>query len=115
MRYGSAARTAIGDAASPSRSAAGKTGNDGNSMLKTNSFNPSALLLSRTFDIDIYERLTQSGVAGADLNKIFTIHDCRLTSYSITFTPGQLVSENIGFICIQATDDTVQNSFDTEA
>jgi hypothetical protein len=114
MRYGSAARNSIAAASAPARTSAGSPGNDGNSMLSTNSFNPSALLLSRTFDIDIYERKDTSGVGASDLKKTFTIRDCRLTSYSITFTPGQLVSENIGFICIQAVDETVQNSNDVE-
>jgi hypothetical protein len=77
---------------------------DGNSMLKGNSFNPSQLLLSKTFDINVYEK----GANDTLTDSVFTIHDCRLTSYSITFTPGQTVSENIGFICLRVQDHLTQ-------
>ena len=138
MRYSSEAKSRIEDASLPARSKGALDANNGNSALAANSFNPSMLLLSKTFDIDIYERLTQATAivfvsaqaavvetkdtkakdavpASGDLVKTFTIKDCRLTSYSITFTPGQLVSENIGFICLQAIDELVQNSNDLEA
>jgi hypothetical protein len=110
--------------AAPARSALGAsptTGTDGNSMLRPGSFNPASLLLSRTFDIVVYERGYKAGVNPAGtgstltnsadtLNKVFTLSDCRLTSYSITFTPGQLVTENLGFICILVTDAATQPS-----
>lgn len=118
VRYGTTAWDRITNL--PSRAlntatAIGSNANDGNSMLRHNSFNPVKLLLSRTFDIGIYERQKPNlAIVGDALKKVYNIRDCRLTSYSITFTPGQLVSENIGFICIQAVDLTVQNSTDME-
>jgi hypothetical protein len=91
---------------------------DGNSMLRANSFNPSNLLISRAFDIEIYERRHKaderpsaskaSAGSPTELFKIFTISNARLTSYSLTFTPGQLIAENIGFICIRVTDELTQ-------
>lgn len=71
---------------------------DGNSMLNGTQFNPAQLLMSRTFDINIYEKETTLKTP------IFTLRDCRMTSYSITFNPGSLISENISFICIRAED-----------
>lgn len=113
-RYGSEAWNAIDSngKTTPDRTVAGifpttkGNGGDGNSMLRGPHFNPSKLLLSRTFDIDVYER-TSDG-AGATGTKIFTIHDCRMTNYSITFTPGQLVSENVSFMCIRVEDTQAQ-------
>lgn len=111
-RYGSQAHNAItsNGKGTPARSVAGVpptaagNGGDGNSMLRGPHFNPSKLLLSRTFDIDVYERASD----GSYGTKIFTVHDCRMTNYSITFTPGQLVSENIAFMCIRVQDTLTQ-------
>jgi len=114
-RYGSEAWNAIDSngKTTPDRTVAGifpttkGNGGDGNSMLRGPHFNPSKLLLSRTFNIDVYER--QAGGSINALNtKIFTIHDCRMTNYSITFTPGQLVSENVSFMCIRVEDTQAQ-------
>lgn len=74
---------------------------DGNSMLHPSQFNPTALLLSKTFDIKIFERNNSDN---SQMSRIFTLQDCRLTGYSIGFTPGSLVSENLSFICILAKD-----------
>jgi len=85
---------------------------DGNSLLTPNSFSPIGLLASTTFDIEVYQRsatldntnnttaITQSGL-------VFRCVDCRLTSYSISFTPGSLVAEQLGFICIRIEDEQV--------
>jgi hypothetical protein len=78
------------------------SGADGNSILTKVSFSPAHLMLSRAFDIIVTER----GSSGVGQNKIFSCIDCRLVSYSIGFTPGALVSENIGFICIRIEDST---------
>jgi hypothetical protein len=77
--------------------------NDNGAMkhLMPTHFNPTSLLTSSTFNIEIYE-----GSGSSD--KIFTLKDCRMIGYSITFTPGQLVSENIGFMCIKVIDHLVQ-------
>lgn len=84
-----------------------RANSNGNTMLRARYFSPLLLLTQKTFDIDVYERKNTSGTSSNDLIKAFTISDCRLTSYSITFTPGQLVAENIGFICLGVTDNIV--------
>jgi hypothetical protein len=74
---------------------------NGNSFLKSKYFSPLKLLLQRTFDIQVYERVTNGTLAGSPS---FVIGDCRLVSYGLTFTPGQLVSENMGFMALTLTD-----------
>lgn len=92
-------------APNPARSAANGPNNpDGNSMLYGSQFNPTGLLLSKTFDINVYEKLTKDTLAPVAL---FTIRNCRMTGYSIGFTPGQTVSENISFTCILIEDNIV--------
>lgn len=77
---------------------------DGNSMLWGSQFNPTSLLLSKTFDINVYEKAT-NGTFFDD--PLFSIKNCRMTGYSIGFTPGQTVSESINFTCILITDNIV--------
>ena len=81
---------------------------DGNSLLRASSFNPVNLMLSRSFDIVVYERQKQDLGSVGDMKEIYKMNDCRMTSYGITFSPGALISENIGFICITATDSVAQ-------
>lgn len=90
-------------AAMPGRSAAGNADKDGNSLLDPSQFNPSHLIASQTFDIKIFERLN-NGTVG-DL--LYTLENCRMTGYSIGFSPGSIVSENISFMCILVNDTTV--------
>jgi hypothetical protein len=120
--YNSEAITALKNAANaPGRvlnpaSSPGTNGRDGNSMLLANNFSPAILMLSETFDIDVYERVG-AGITINNINTtapsldnvqaVYVLHDCRLTSYSITFTPGSLVQENIGFLCISIEDKTL--------
>lgn len=82
----------------PSRSAAQP---NGNSFLKSKYFSPVRLLLQRTFDIQVFEKISADTYAP---NPTFIIGDCRLTSYGLTFTPGQLVAENLTFMALTLTD-----------
>lgn len=78
---------------------------NGNSLLSNVSFNPKNMLFSYTFDIDVYER--QGNLDGTINNQgllIFTMVDCRLSSYSFDFTPGQLLSEYVTFVARKITD-----------
>ena len=78
---------------------------NGNSMLVANNFSPAALMISQTFDIDVYERVGQQATSATqNLLLTYQLTDCRLTSYSMTFTPGSLVQENVGFLCIGVKD-----------
>jgi hypothetical protein len=90
---------------------ASNTERDGNSLFIKNSFSPAHLLISRSFDIDVYERMA-SGASGASLEGqlSFSIKDVRLTSYSITFTPGTLVQENVTFLALSIVDHAGETS-----
>ena len=104
----------------PTRSSGNNSvnGGDGNSFLVANSFNPVALLASRTFDIQVLQGAADEVTGKRETLKdkvVFTCKDCRLTSYGLSFTPGTLVAEQIGFICIQVVDEQVllTNTFST--
>jgi len=92
-------------------------GGDGNSFLVANSFNPINLLTSRTFDIQVFQGAADAtGLRSSFKDSlVFTCKDCRLTSYGLSFTPGTLVAEQIGFICIKVIDEQVllNNTFST--
>lgn len=94
------AKTASPAATAPGRSGA-IAGADGNSMLHPAQFNPINLLISKTFDIKVFER---NSVTGATGNLAYTAKDCRMNGYSIGFTPGSLVAENISFRCLRIVD-----------
>lgn len=91
---------------------------DGNSMLMSKFFNPLALMLSKTFDIVVYDRAKDAPPVGttgqlaqdSDIFAVFKIEDCRLSDYSIGFTPGSVVSENIGFIGLKVVDLKTSNT-----
>ena len=127
--YSKAAMTAIAggkplsaDSNAPARSSGKASLNggtdllsDGNSFLVPNSFNPAAMLASTTFDITVVQTGTPNIVKGKVTTRgedtpVFTCKDCRLTSYGLSFTPGTLVAEQIGFICIQVVDEQVLGS-----
>lgn len=89
---------------------------DGNSMLSRNSFSPANLMISRTFDIDFYERMPVSinsdgsinvsnfGSEAVPLAPIYRLENVRLSNYSIGFTPGSLVNETVAFIATGLLD-----------
>jgi len=117
MRYGRDAHDQIlkGDGARvPGRAAgASATPFEGNSMLLPSQFNPVELFFSPTFDIDVYERQSQS--VDDEMKLAFKIRDCRLTTYAIAFNPGSLVAENLGFMCIRVKDQIVDEATESEA
>lgn len=118
MRYSTASMKEIAAAGSPAKvkapaRSAGVQGvegeTDGNSMLQASQFNPVQLLLSRTFDIEVYER--QNTSAESQTQKlVFTLKNCRMTGYSMSFSPGSLVGENISFMAIEIVDEVTKES-----
>jgi len=78
------------------------SGVDGNSMLHPSQFNPTLLIVSKTFDIKVFERNSVNGTTG---NLVQTLKDCRLTGYSMGFTPGSVISENLSFRCLRIIDN----------
>jgi hypothetical protein len=82
---------------------------DGNSLLDGIAFNPVRLLISSTFDIEVFERehdinSVSFGKAGRGL---FILRNCRLTGYSFNFAPGELLYENISFLSTEIEDKQV--------
>lgn len=87
----------------------------GNSLLDSSYFDPRKMLLTATFDIDVYDRKAVASGTKFDLgsagNLIYSIKNCRLNSYSINFVPGQLLIENVTFLgttCETITTPTSQ-------
>lgn len=78
--------------------------NDGNSLLDSLHFNPASILVSSTFDIEVYDRRGVGADVTANTKKLMVIKDCRLTNYSISFTPGQLLNESVQYVCMGIED-----------
>ena len=81
--------------------------------MTANAFSPAALILSTTVDIVIYERIangnTTNGLGftttvGGTGSPLYTITGVRFGNYSISFSPGSLVSENLSFIATGLID-----------
>jgi hypothetical protein len=84
--------------------------NDGNSLLDRTQFNPLNLLISSTFDIDVYLKATLTGATalvnatGYSEQLLYRIKDCRLTNYSMSFAPGQVLNETVQYVCLGVED-----------
>jgi hypothetical protein len=81
----------------------------GNTLFTKNTFNPALMLLSASFDIYVYQKNIQGAAdvnaAGKVVNVassvgalVYQIKDCRLTNYSFSFFPGQILNENTTFV-----------------
>lgn len=93
---------------------------DGNSLLIRDYFSPVNLMLSRTFDLDFYERMPDQIVTtGAEAGKliisnfgsnnvpekpIYRMENARLSNYNMSFTPGSLVNETVAIIATGLLD-----------
>lgn len=116
VRYSDAILTGDTEAGTPNRTASNSSlpdnmgatqsdGNrDGNSLIDSTAFNPQLLLLSTTFDIEVYERNFDTNQLGVEGNLIYLVKDCRLRNYSFNFAPGQLLIENVSGIGRYLTD-----------
>ncbi len=95
---------------------AGKPGNyskdqktaspESNSLMNQGQFNPAMMLISQTFDIEVYEKAQYdaNGVLSVDEIPLYVLKDCRLTNYNMAFSPGQLLSENVDYVCLRVLD-----------
>ena len=98
--------TAIGNKATkPDRVSATASNN---TMLQSGWFSPVAMMISNTFDIDVYSRVTQDSLT--NLTKRYTLQNCRFNSYALTFTPGSLVQETLGYLCLAIIDEQYEDS-----
>lgn len=59
---------------------------------------PERVLLSSTFDIEVWQTYPDSTGNGFTPVKHFTIQNCRLNSRGSTISPGSLTNESIGFV-----------------
>jgi hypothetical protein len=67
-------------------------------LLHESHMNHRKILLSEVFDIEILAKQNTK-----DLRSIYKLIGCRLTDWSLSFSPGQLASERYGFVCKQIT------------
>jgi len=82
-----------------------RNGLAGNSVVDTKAMNPAQLLLSSTFDIEVYEKDPKTAVAERLEGKLlFVLRDCRIANYNFNFVPGELLIENISFQCRRIED-----------
>lgn len=77
----------------------------GNSIAHQSAFNPAELLLSSTFDIEVYEKDPSTKLEG---QLLFILRDCRLQGYNFNFVPGELLVENASFLCRRIEDAVAQ-------
>jgi hypothetical protein len=74
----------------------------GNSIVSDTAFNPQKLLLSTTFDIEVYEKKADEAQVEGTL--LFVLKDCRIQNYNFNFVPGELLVENVSFLCRRIED-----------
>lgn len=77
----------------------------GNSIVDKSALNPAELLLSQSFDIELYERDPENKTEGT---LIFVLRDCRISNYNFNFVPGELLIENVSFQCQRIEDRLAQ-------
>ena len=90
-----------------------------NNLLITNdNFNPVNMLVSKTFDIIINTRQgtqttykvdadgkLQPTSAVTALQTKYTLKDCRLTNFSISFSPNQLAMPTVDYVCQEVQEE----------
>ena len=88
------------------QSTAASEDGDGNSLLRDMFFNPINLITSVSFTIDVHERdrIDNSNPFQNLSRVIYRLKNCRLSTYSIGFSPGSMVSENVSFLCTSVED-----------
>jgi hypothetical protein len=77
-----------------------KPGHTRNGLMVKNQFNPILAILSTTFDIDV---LVKTG-KGDETKTLYRLKNCRLSNFNMSFSPGQLLSESVDYVCLQIQD-----------
>jgi hypothetical protein len=84
---------------------------DGNSLLDGIQFNPRLLLLSTTFDIEVYQRSrnhtdisSNAKTLNDELFLTYVLKNCRLNNYGFSFAPATLLQETVTFLCLGIYD-----------
>ena len=91
-------------------SSATRLGQDGNSLAFKTSFSPAQLLLESTFDIKVYTR-SSTGASALDpkgRTLLYTISDCIMTGWSMSFSVGALATEQYSWIGRIITENTTK-------
>jgi hypothetical protein len=96
----------------PIQNAVTSTRRDGNSLLDGVQFNPRLILISTSFDIDVYQRNKQHSkdITASELILTYQLSDCSLTNYSFNFAPATLLQENVSFMCLRVIDIAAENA-----
>lgn len=92
---------------------------DGNSFMLHAAFNPFYLLVSSSFDINVYGKIDVGNgassiglVEGVNQNEApnYVIRGCRLASYNMGFSPGSILNESVSFLALAIEDGTTETS-----
>lgn len=92
----------------------------GGSSKLSDHMNPGNLIVSTTFDIDVYQKVGTAQANGAatvtDTSKIFSIKDCRFRSMSTGLNKRNILVERYSFVGVLADNDsfTAYGSGDTD-
>ena len=81
-------------------------------------FNPGNMLLSQTWDLQVYQKTQSSPTTGGDTSvaateesvEFITISDCRFNRKSATITKRGILQDSLGFVGILAGDDSFKAS-----
>lgn len=107
--YSKAVLERIGNAGANTVPANIKTKDTDNSLLRSEFFNPIQLIISRTFDINVYERAVSNEQVVSGMRLVYQLQDCRMTNLSLTFTPGSLINQTVSFLCMGLADLTSED------
>ena len=96
-------------ATSSTSTAATAAGGDEDQTLQAHA-TPGRILASETFDIEVYEKVTEPGptgtaaAAGTDIFSVVKIQDCRLTRRGMTLNKRGLYVDNYAFVGVLVAD-----------
>lgn len=103
------AASANGNGAPAISTAATAAGGDEDQTLQAHA-TPGRILASETFDIEVYEKVTEPGptgtaaAAGTDIFSVVKIQDCRLTRRGMTLNKRGLYVDNYAFVGVLVAD-----------
>jgi hypothetical protein len=103
IRYTKQAKASNIDGASASGTAASNIG--GTNIKFGDHIDPSKMLTSKTFDLEIYQKLNQTAGAGAsDVASVYRIKDCRLVRRGATLNKRGVLVDTYAFVGVVAED-----------
>jgi len=103
IRYTDQAKIASIDGAAASGNSATNIG--GTTATVGNHMNPAVMLSSKTFDVEIFQKIKTTG--GADVKSIFKINDCRVVRRGASVNKRGVLVDMYSFVGILAGDTDV--------